>query len=111
MAKQKPKLPESFYDQVYELVCEIPFGKVTTYGTIAKKLGSASSSRMVGYALNCAKNTNIPCHRVVNRFGALSGKIHFQTPTQMRELLQAEGVGFKPDGTVDMTSHYHDFNT
>ncbi|NTW50542.1 MAG: MGMT family protein [Chlorobiales bacterium] len=100
---------ENFFEQVYNLVRQIPFGKVSTYGSIAKALGSASSSRMVGYALTCAAGTEIPCHRVVNRFGALTGRLHFGSPNLMRQLLEAEGIGFKPDGTVDMEKHFHDF--
>ncbi len=108
-----PKLSESpnFYAKVYDLVKTIPYGKVSTYGAIAKALSAPSASRMVGYALNCAKDSDVPCHRVVNRFGALTGKIHFQNPDQMRMLLEAEGVRFKADGTVDLERHLHDFTT
>ena len=87
----------SFYDQVYEIARLIPLGKVTTYGAIAKALGSAKSSRMVGTAiiLAHAPRLNVPCHRVVNRVGLLSGKHHYSTPTKMQELLEAEGITVK----------------
>lgn len=100
---------ENFFKRVYEVVVQIPRGKVSTYGSIAKAIGAASSSRMVGYALTCAADTEIPCHRVVNRFGALTGRLHFGHPNLMRQLLEAEGVTFRPDGTVDMEKHFHDF--
>lgn len=111
MPKAESKTPSDFYARVYKLVCRVPFGKVTTYGAIAKFLGTPSSSRMVGYALNCAKDSDIPCHRVVNRFGALSGKNHFHHPDHMQQLLEAEGVEFKPDGTVNLEKHFFDFTT
>jgi len=98
----------SFYDRVYELVRLVPFGKVTTYGSIAKALGAASSSRVVGYALKCAPIESVPCHRVVNRFGALTGKLHFGEPNLMRKLLEREGVTFSPDGHVKLESHFFD---
>ncbi len=96
---------EDFFDKVYSLVEKIPFGKVTTYGHIARILGIKSSARMVGWALNSAKTRNdLPFHRVVNRNGELTGKRYFATPTLMRELLEAEGVQFKDDA-VRMDLH------
>jgi methylated-DNA-protein-cysteine methyltransferase-like protein len=90
------------YDRIYDIVRSIPAGRVTTYGAIAEKIGLRSSARMVGYALNSAAGrTDVPCHRVVNRLGELTGKMHFATPDLMRELLEAEGVTFINDG-VDM---------
>lgn len=83
-----------FFDRVYKVVAKIPYGKVTTYGAIAEVCGVKSSARTVGWALNSAANSNLPCHRVVNRFGALSGKIHFSSPTLMQELLESEGIEF-----------------
>lgn len=87
---------KDFFDRVFEIVAQIPIGKVTTYGTIAKSIGAKSSSRMVGYALNSTinKNYNLPCHRVVNRFGALSGSKYFATPFLMREMLENENIEF-----------------
>lgn len=87
-----PKL-ESFFKDVYAVVRLIPPGRVTNYGAIARYLGRSGSARMVGWALNgAASMPGVPAHRVVNRIGLLSGKVHFATPTQMQELLEAEGV-------------------
>ncbi len=82
----------TFYDKVYEVVAKIPEGKVTTYGAIAKYLGSVKSARMVGWALNASLSKNIPAHRVVNKQGLLSGKQHFQGVNLMQQLLENEGV-------------------
>lgn len=92
-------------EKIYELVKQIPIGKVTTFGEIAKIIGSKSSARYVGWALNASKLTNeIPAHRVVNRNGELTGKMHFPTPTYMREMLESEGVTF--DGErVNLKKH------
>jgi len=86
---------EDFFQNVYEVVKLIPDGRVTSYGAIAKYLGSARSSRMVGWAMNAAhssKSSNVPAHRVVNRNGELTGKNHFSTPFLMAELLEREGI-------------------
>lgn len=96
---------KKFFDKVYSVVEKIPVGKVTTYGLIAEYCGSKVSARTVGWALNAAKNSNLPCHRVVNRFGALTGKIHFGDPELMKSLLIAEGVQFRKDDCVDLTKH------
>lgn len=81
-----------FFQNVYDLVKEIPTGKVTSYGAIAKALGTPKSSRMVGWAMNAShKDQTIPAHRVLNRNGLLTGKMYFETPTRMQELLEAEG--------------------
>lgn len=92
-----------FFDRVYSVVEKIPYGKVTTYGAIAEVCGIRSSARAVGWALNSAKASYLPCHRVVNRFGALTGKIHFQTPNLMKELLESEGIEFDENDCVIMT--------
>lgn len=87
------KKHQDFFESVYEVVKLIPFGRVTSYGSIAKYLGSAKSSRMVGWAMNAAHDKpDVPAHRVVNRNGLLTGKNHFETPTQMQELLESEGI-------------------
>jgi methylated-DNA-protein-cysteine methyltransferase-like protein len=85
---------ESFYQKVYFVVRQIPRGKVSTYGAIAKYLGTGLSARMVGWALNSCHGINppVPAQRVVNRNGLLTGAIHFPTPTLMQELLIAEGI-------------------
>ena len=96
------------YTRIYEIVREIPVGRVTTYGAIARSIGIGRSSRMVGYALNCVvDDMSIPCHRVVNRNGELSGRMHFATPSLMRELLESEEVTFVGDA-VDMEKHFWD---
>ena len=109
--KSQPKPPskkknkKDFFDKVFTVVAKIPFGKVTTYGHIAEVCGVRSSARTVGWALNGAKNTGLPCHRVVNRFGALTGKLHFGSPFIMKELLQSEGVEFDKNGNVIMEKY------
>jgi len=102
---------DSYYTKVQNLVCTIPYGRVSTYGTIAEKLGSRISARMVGYALHQAAGSDVPCHRVVNRYGALTGKIHFSHPNLMKDLLLKEGVSFKDSDTVDLEKHYYDFSS
>lgn len=94
-----------FFDRVYAVVEQIPYGRVTTYGHIAEYLGARSSARAVGWALNAAAGTPLPCHRVVNRFGALSGKRHFEGPHVMEERLRSEGVRFLDDGCVDLPGY------
>ena len=93
MAKQMNSRKESFFDKVYAIVKKIPHGKVTTYGLIARYLGTPKSARMVGYAMNSShKFSDIPAHRVVNRNGLLTGKHHFFGSSLMQELLENEGV-------------------
>lgn len=84
---------KDFFDLVYQVVQLIPTGRVTSYGAIANYLGAKKSSRMVGWAMNAShKYKNIPAHRVVNRNGVLTGKMHFENPNEMENLLNAEGV-------------------
>ena len=94
-----------FFTRVHEVVAEIPYGKVTTYGHIAEYLGVRSAARTVGWALNGADGMGLPAHRVVNRFGALSGKRHFEGPNVMEERLRSEGVTFDDHGCVDLDKH------
>lgn len=96
---------QDFFQRVHAVVAEIPYGKVTTYGHIAAHLGMKRSARTVGWALQAAVGTDLPCHRVVNRFGALSGKVHFGGPYVMEDLLRSEGVTFTEDDCVDLTQH------
>lgn len=95
-----------FYSRVFEVVKDIPYSKVTTYREIAKFLGMKSSARMVGWALNslAGKKSDLPCHRVVNRFGALSGARFFSSPNMMRELLESENITFTED-CVNLDKH------
>jgi len=95
----------SFFDRVWAVVAQIPPGGVTTYGDIAEHLGRRGASRTVGWALNEAVGTDLPCHRVVNRNGVLTGKRHFETPHVMEERLRSEGVTFTEDGRVDLDEH------
>ena len=82
----------NFFDKVYEVAKLIPYGRVTSYGAIAKYLGAAKSARMVGYAMNGSKGKDVPAHRVVNRKGLLTGKHHFDGTNLMQQLLESEGV-------------------
>ncbi len=100
-------MERDLYERIYDLVRAIPSGRVTTYGHIAKAIGARGGARLVGWALNAVAlqdRTDIPCHRVVNRLGELSGKMHFETPFVMRERLEAEGVTFRGEA-VDMDRH------
>ncbi len=96
---------KDLYEQIYEVVSQIPRGRVTTYGAIASHLGVASGARMVGYALNRSAKTGIPAHRVLNRLGQLTGRAHFPDDT-MRERLEQEGVTFTEEYTVDIDKHF-----
>lgn len=99
----------SFFEQVFEVAKLIPKGRVTSYGAIASFLGTKMSARMVGWAMNAAHaNPLIPAHRVVNRKGLLSGKMHFSTPTQMEELLAKEKVKVLNDQVVDFEKKFWD---
>ncbi|WP_282134562.1 MGMT family protein [Seonamhaeicola maritimus] len=82
----------SFFDKVYEVARLIPYGRVTSYGAIAKYLGAARSARMVGYAMNGSGGKDVPAHRVVNRKGLLTGKHHFDGTNLMEQLLESEGI-------------------
>lgn len=90
---------EDFFKNVYDVVRLIPKGRVTSYGAIAKYLGTARSSRMIGWAMNAAHGQKeyVPAHRVVNRNGELTGKHHFATPFLMQELLEKEGIKIVKD--------------
>ena len=97
-----------FYDKVYEVTRMIPAGKVTSYGAIAAFLGSAQSSRMVGWDMNNAhvQGNYVPAHRVVNRNGLLTGKHYFGTSNAMQELLEAEGIQVVDDQIIDFEKHF-----
>ena len=93
----------SFFEQVYEVVRKVPYGRVTTYGHIAAYLGGKGSSRMVGWAMNSSHQSSppVPAHRVVNRNGMLTGKYHFGHPMMMQQLLEDEGVAVMNDQVKD----------
>lgn len=96
----------TFSEKVYEVVAQIPYGKVTTYGHIARKIGSPQSARMVGWAMNNSHSykKEIPAHRVVNRVGLLTGKAHFATPDLMQKLLEKEGIEIKDNQILNFES-------
>jgi methylated-DNA-protein-cysteine methyltransferase-like protein len=101
------KRSPNFYDRVYAIVEQIPRGKVTTYGAIAETLGTKGSARMVGQALTALPECDVPAQRVINRFGALTGAIHFGGYERMRGMLVREGVTFKGE-LVDMEKYFWD---
>jgi methylated-DNA-protein-cysteine methyltransferase-like protein len=103
---RKKTSPNNFFDRVYDIVKCIPAGRVTTYGAIARVIGTAQSARMVGWAMNAAHTLagEIPAHRVVNRNGLLTGKHHFRHDTLMQELLESEGIIIEDDRVVDFHS-------
>ena len=82
----------NFFDRVHEVVRHIPYGRVTSYGAIAKYLGAAKSARMVGFAMNGSSGKEVPAHRVVNQKGLLTGKHHFDGTNLMQQLLESEGI-------------------
>lgn len=98
---------ENFFERVYEIARQIPYGKVTSYGAIAKALGAARSARMVGWAMNASHNReDVPAHRVVNRLGLLSGKHHFDGTNLMQQLLESEGIKVVDNQIVDFQKHF-----
>jgi methylated-DNA-protein-cysteine methyltransferase related protein len=100
---------QSFFEDVYEVVKLIPKGRVTSYGAIAKYLGSGKSSRMVGWAMNASHDKpEIPAHRVVNRIGLLTGKNHFASPEMMQALLENEGIQVLNDRITDFQKVFWD---
>jgi methylated-DNA-protein-cysteine methyltransferase-like protein len=104
---------ESFFELVFEVVRQIPKGRVTSYGAIAEVLGTRKSARMVGWAMNAAHNVRpkVPAHRVVNSQGLLTGKFHFDYPEKMQELLQKEGVIVVNDKVQDFKTRFWDPKT
>lgn len=97
---------KDFFQKVYELVRCIPYGRVTSYGLVARAIGSPQSARMVGWAMNGSHTITpaVPAHRVVNRLGILSGKAHFSTPNEMQLLLEKEGIQVVDDKIVNFES-------
>ena len=102
---------DNFFHRVYQVVQQIPEGRVTSYGAIARYLGSAKSARMVGWAMNASHNMeNVPAHRVVNRLGILTGKHHFPGMNLMEQLLENEGIRVKNLQIIDFEKHFWDPN-
>ncbi|MEX0996070.1 MAG: MGMT family protein [Flavobacteriaceae bacterium] len=103
MAKES----DNFFSRVYEVVRQIPYGSVTSYGAIAKHLGAAGSARMVGWAMNASHNLpGVPAHRVVNRKGLLTGKHHFEGTNLMQQLLENEGITVIDNQIQDFEKHF-----
>ncbi len=101
---------DSFFNNVFDVVRLIPFGRVTSYGAIAEYLGTRGSARMVGWAMNASHTqvTDIPAHRVVNRNGLLTGKHHFGSPNIMQQLLESEGIRIENDQVTDFEKLFWD---
>ena len=110
MGKHLMNEDEGFFKQVYAVTRMIPFGRVTSYGAIARYIGSPQAARMVGWALNCSHHLEdfIPAHRVVNRNGMLTGKHHFSGQRVMQQLLENEGVKVSDDHVLDFRQRFWD---
>jgi methylated-DNA-protein-cysteine methyltransferase related protein len=100
----------SFFEDVFAVVRLIPKGRVTSYGAIARYLGTGSSARMVGWAMNASHSSDpdLPAHRVLNRKGVLTGKHHFGESNQMQQLLEAEGIKVVDDQVEEFEKRYWD---
>lgn len=97
---------EGTFQSIWNVVRQIPAGKVATYGQIARMVGKPRGARLVGYAMAaCPESSDVPCHRVVDRFGGTKAAFNTYIANGQRFLLEAEGVGFRPDGTVDMEQY------
>ena len=100
---------KNFFQKVYDVAREIPFGRVTSYGAIAKYLGAARSARMVGWAMNASHlMDDVPAHRVVNKQGLLTGKHHFDGMNLMQQLLESEGVKIVDNQIQNLEKHFWD---
>lgn len=98
---------DNFFERVYVIAKQIPYGKVTSYGAIAKALGTARSARMVGWAMNASHGKeDVPAHRVVNRKGLLTGKFHFDGTNLMQQLLESEGIEVIDNQISDFEKHF-----
>jgi methylated-DNA-protein-cysteine methyltransferase related protein len=97
---------KDFFSKVYEIVAQIPEGKVITYGQIAFLLGNPRGARVVGWAMRAApQDLHLPCHRVVNRLGEMAPGSAFGSPEVQRALLSSEGITFKENGCIDLKKH------
>ena len=99
---------KNFFSKVYEVVIQIPEGRVTSYGAIANYLGSPQSALMVGWALNKVNTVKIPAHRVVNKQGLLTGKFHFDSVTLIQQLLENEGIEVLDNQIQDLKKVFWD---
>ena len=110
MQRSKPKPDNDFFSKVFEVTKCIPYGRITSYGAIARYLGSGRSARMVGWALNTSHTNRefIPAHRVVNRRGLLTGKHHFGNSTTMAQLLENEGIIIENDRIINFEEKFWD---
>lgn len=109
MGKHTRENNDSFFQNVYDVVSLIPFGRVTSYGAIANYLASRGSARMVGWAMNASHvRSDVPAHRVVNRIGLLTGKHHFDGPHIMQQLLESEGIEVVDDKIVRFSELFWD---
>jgi len=101
---------EGFFSRVYEVTKLVPYGRITSYGAIARYLGTGGSARMVGWALNSSHfgHGYVPAHRVVNRNGMLTGKHHFGTSTTMQQLLENEGFTVVDDIVLEFSERFWD---
>ena len=113
MPKRGLKANNDFFSKVYEVTKRIPYGRITSYGAIARYLGSGRSARMVGWALNVSHSNRefIPAHRVVNRNGLLTGKVHFGNSTTMEQLLENEGIIIENDRIINFEEKFWDPGT
>ena len=112
-AAPNPPEPRNFFQDVHEVVRLVPPGRVTTYGAIAHYLGARHGARTVGYAMMAAHTADqyVPAHRVLNRLGHLTGRMHFATPTAMQEALEAEGIRVEEDRVPDFSKLFWDPGT
>ncbi|GAA4421172.1 MGMT family protein [Nibrella viscosa] len=101
-------MPRDYFQDVYDVVRQVPPGRVTTYGAIARYLSLRAGARMVGWAMNSSHGLDVPAHRVVNRVGVLSGKHFFGHPTAMQERLEAEDIQVADDRVVDFDRLFWD---
>ena len=110
IAKRRDKTDKDFFSMVYEVTKLIPYGRITSYGAIARYLGTGRSARMVGWALNACHTRPefIPAHRVVNRNGLLTGKHHFGNSSTMEQLLMNEGIVVEDDRIINFREKYWD---
>ncbi len=110
MPHREQKDNNDFFSRVYDVTRQVPYGRVTSYGAIARYLGSGRSARMVGWALNASHSSSgfVPAHRVVNHNGLLTGKHHFGNSSTMQQLLENEGITVEDDAVVNFREKFWD---